>query len=95
MECTSDVLITYAKILISRHVLIDKMVLEFLCCIGFSCINNGQCERWTHITYSEMSRLSAVHYIVCKNPGMTVRPETTYTLKFLVVIPCVSRQRLR
>ena len=69
MECTSDILITYAKILISRHVLIDKMVLEFLCCIGFSCNNNGRCERWTHPTYSEMSQLSAVHYIVCKDPG--------------------------
>jgi hypothetical protein len=72
MECTSDILVTYAKILNSRHVLIDKMVLEFLCCIGFSCNNNVRCERWTHPTYSEMSQLSAVHYIVFKDPGVTV-----------------------
>jgi hypothetical protein len=40
MECASDILVTYAKILSSRHVLIDKMVLEFLCYIGFSCNGN-------------------------------------------------------
>jgi len=42
MECSSDILITYAKILSSRHILIDEMVLEFLCCVGFSCNNNGR-----------------------------------------------------
>jgi hypothetical protein len=42
VECLSDILVTYAKILSSRHVLIDKMVLEFLCCVGFSCKNNGR-----------------------------------------------------
>jgi hypothetical protein len=95
VECTSDLLVTYAKILISRHVLIDQIVLEFLCYIGFPCNNNGRCERWTHPTYSEMSQLSAVHYIVCKDPDVAVCPETTYTLRFLVIILSVSRQRLR
>jgi len=92
MECASDLLVTYAKILNSRHVLIDKMVLEFLCCIGFSCNNNRQCEGWTHHNCSEMSQLSAVHYSVCKDPGVTVCPETTYTLRFIL---SVSRQTLR
>jgi len=95
MECTSDILVTYAKILNSRHVLIDKMVLEFLCCIGLLCNNNRQCERWTYPNCSEMSQLNAVHYSVCKDPGVIVHPETIYTLRFLVVILSVTRQRLR
>jgi len=40
-----------------------------------------------------MSELSAVHYIVCKDPGVTVCPKTTYTLRFLVDTLSVSRQR--
>jgi len=41
-----------------------------------------------------MSQLSAVHYIVCKDPGVSVCPETTNTLRCFVVILSVSRQRL-
>jgi hypothetical protein len=57
----------------SGHVLIDKMVLELLlCCIVFSSNSNGIYESWSHPTYSEISQLSAEHYIICEDPGATL-----------------------